>query len=77
MRYRPFGWTGTLFTVRCLCCPQEYAEKEVQEIKHCRLAMLAAIGALVGPFPSEIGGINFGGIPEYTSKAGYFFPDGL
>jgi len=60
---------------------EEYAEKELQEIKHCRLAMLGAIGALV---QSGIGGQGIGAqvisafaIPEFTGKAGYFFPEGL
>merc|ERR1712094_112337 len=34
-RWNPFGFDYT---------PEEYAEKQLQEIKHCRLAMLGIIG---------------------------------
>jgi hypothetical protein len=60
---------------------EQYAEKEVQEIKHCRLAMLGAIGAL---FQDKVSGVGPAAqwaqafsIPEFSSKAGYYFPDGL
>lgn len=55
---------------------------ELKEIKHCRLAMIAAIGALSQTLVQGEGvGASIGksllGIPEFTSKAGYYFPDGL
>jgi len=60
---------------------EEYAEKELQEIKHCRLAMLGAIGALVQTLikGEGIGSqvLDLFAIPEFTGKAGYYFPDGL
>lgn len=59
----------------------EYAEKELQEIKHCRLAMLGVFGALVQQANYGEGVIttlsrSFA-IPENVAKAGYYFPDGL
>jgi hypothetical protein len=61
---------------------EEYAEKELQEIKHCRLAMLGAIGALSQELATGNGvASSFNkalfSIPEFTQKAGYYFPDGL
>mmetsp|Transcript_1203 Transcript_1203/g.2584 ORF Transcript_1203/g.2584 Transcript_1203/m.2584 type:complete len:233 (-) Transcript_1203:274-972(-) len=61
---------------------EEYAELELKEIKHCRLAMIAAIGALVQTLQQGEGvGASLSkaafGMPEFSSKAGYFFPDGL
>jgi len=53
---------------------EEYAEKELQEIKHCRLAMLGAIGALsqnlvTGEGVTASFSKAFFEIPEFTSKA--------
>jgi hypothetical protein len=59
----------------------QYADKQLQEIKHCRLAMLGATGLwfqatnsgtdvvsqLAGAFAA----------PEYAAKAGYFNPEGI
>jgi hypothetical protein len=73
----PGGWNPFGFNYS----PEEYAEKELQEIKHCRLAMLGAIGALV---QTGIKGEGIGSqvidaltIPEFVGKAGYYFPEGL
>lgn len=61
---------------------EEYANLELAEIKHCRLAMIAAIGGLVQTLVQGEGiGASLAkssfAIPEFTTKAGYFFPDDL
>jgi len=61
--------------------PEEFYEKQVQEIKHCRLAMLGVFGLFCQnansglDITSQIGGALK--IPEYTAKAGYFLPEGI
>lgn len=58
--------------------PEQYAEKELQEIKHCRLAMLGAIGALwqnaiTGESIVEQLGAAFS-FPDAYAKVGNQFP---
>lgn len=74
----PGGWNpfGLDYT------QEEYEEKELQEIKHCRLAMLGAIGAIsqnlvTGEGVTASFSKAFFQIPEFTTKAGYYFPEGL
>lgn len=71
-RWNPFGFNYT---------PEEYAEKQLQEIKHCRLAMIGLLGLV---FQANASGVNVVDqlssafvYPEYVAKAGYFFPEGI
>jgi len=70
--WNPFGLNYT---------PEEYAEKQLQEIKHCRLAMIGFIGVVSQANASGEGvveqwsaALNY---PEWGGKAGYFFPEGI
>jgi len=71
-RWNPFGLDYT---------PEEYAEKQLQEIKHARLAMIAFLGLIFQGNASGVGVIDqLSGAfvaPEYASKAGYFLPEGI
>jgi len=71
-RWNPFGFDYT---------PEEYAEKQLQEIKHCRLAMLGIVGLAAKSSGSDLGvlaqlGQSFSE-PGYVEKAGYYFPVGI
>lgn len=71
-RWNPFGFDYT---------PEEYEAKQLQEIKHCRLAMLGIVGLAAKSSGSDLGvlaqlGESFSQ-PEYASKAGYYFPVGI
>jgi len=71
-RWNPFGFEYTA---------EEYAEKQLQEIKHCRLAMLGIVGLASKASDTDIGvlqqlGLSFSS-PEFTSKAGFYFPEGI
>jgi len=61
--------------------PEEFYEKQVQEIKHCRLAMLGAFGLFCQAANSGVDiGTQIGGAlvrPEAVAKAGYFLPEGI
>lgn len=61
--------------------PEEYAEKQLQEIKHARLAMIAFLGLILQGNISGVGVIDqLSGAfvaPEYATKAGYFLPEGI
>ncbi|GMH53955.1 hypothetical protein TrRE_jg7187 [Triparma retinervis] len=61
--------------------PEEYEEKRLQELKHCRLAMIGVFGLAAQANASGMGVLEqIGGglvIPDYVSKAGYFFPEGI
>ena len=61
--------------------PAEYEEKQLQEIKHCRLAMLGVLGAWWQNILSGKGVLQQLGdawtFPTFDQKAGYYFPDGL
>ncbi|GMH73746.1 hypothetical protein TrLO_g14531 [Triparma laevis f. longispina] len=71
-RWNPFGLNYS---------PAEYEEKRLQELKHCRLAMIGVFGLAAQANASGMGVLEqLGGglaIPNYVSKAGYFFPDGI
>jgi hypothetical protein len=61
--------------------PAEYAEKQLQEIKHARLAMIGFLGLV---FQANASGVSVVDqlsaafvSPTYYGKAGYFFPDGI
>jgi len=60
---------------------EEFFEKQVQEIKHCRLAMLGVFGLFCQCANSGVDiGTQLGGAfvePEFRSKAGYFLPEGI
>merc|ERR1712003_403793 len=71
-RWNPFGFDYT---------PEEYREKQIQETKHGRLAMIAFLGLV---FQANISGVGvldqiapIFSAPEYASKAGYFLPEGI
>jgi hypothetical protein len=71
-RWNPFGFEYTA---------EEYAEKQLQEIKHCRLAMLGFLGLASKASGNDIGilenlGYSFSR-PEFVSKAGFYFPEGI
>jgi len=72
-RWNPFGFEYTA---------EEYAEKQLQEIKHSRLAMLGIVGlAAKSSGAPGVGvlqqiGESFSS-PEFTSKAGFYFPEGI
>lgn len=61
--------------------PEEYEEKQLQEIKHCRLAMLGAAGLWLQAVNSGVSIADQLGAafvaPEYYAKAGYFLPEGI
>jgi len=61
--------------------PEEFEEKQLQELKHCRLAMMGAIGLLLQNANSGTDVISQLGVaftvPEYYGKAGYFLPEGI
>lgn len=72
-----FGWNplGLNYT------PEEFAEKQLQEIKHARLAMVGFLGVV---FQANASGVSVADqlgaaftMPEYVSKAGYMFPEGI
>lgn len=71
-RWNPFGLNYT---------PEEYEEKRLQELKHCRLAMVAIFGLWAQAQASGVGvAEQLGGAltaPEYYAKAGYFLPEGI
>lgn len=70
--YNPFNLNFT---------PDQYAEKQLQEIKHCRLAMLGAVGLWFQAVNSGTDIVTQLSpafvIPEYAAKAGYFLPEGI
>jgi len=71
-RWNPFGLNYT---------PEEYEEKRLQELKHCRLAMVAVFGLWAQAQASGVGVAEqlAGALtaPEYYAKAGYFLPEGI
>lgn len=71
-RWNPFGLNYS---------PAEYEEKRLQELKHCRLAMIGVFGLAAQANASGVGVIEqLGGglsIPDYVAKAGYYFPEGI
>lgn len=71
-RYNPFGLSYS---------PEQYEEKRLQELKHCRLAMVGIFGLWAQALASgESVADQLGNglvIPEYAAKSGYFFPEGI
>jgi len=71
-RYNPFGLDYT---------PEQYEEKQLQELKHCRLAMIGIFGLWAQALASGEGVIEqlSAGLstPGYYAKAGYFLPEGI
>jgi len=71
-RWNPFGFNYS---------EEEYAEKQLQEVKNGRLAMVAIIGLLLQASVTGKGIVQqLGGsfdVPEAVSKAGNYFPDGV
>lgn len=72
-----FGWNplGLNYT------PEEFAEKQLQEIKHARLAMIGFLGVVFQANASGVGVADQLGAaftaPDYYAKAGYFLPQGI
>jgi hypothetical protein len=71
-RWNPLGLNYT---------PAEYAEKQLQETKHGRLAMIGLLGLY---FQAKASGVSVVDqlsaafvTPEYYAKAGYFLPEGI
>jgi len=75
------GYPGGFNPFNINYSPEEYAEKQVQEIKHCRLAMIAAFGLICQASNSGTDVISqlspAFSAPEYAAKAGYFLPQGI
>jgi hypothetical protein len=71
-RYNPFGLDYS---------PVEYEEKRLQELKHCRLAMVGIFGLVAQASASGVSVVQQLGagliIPDYAAKAGYFLPEGI
>jgi hypothetical protein len=71
-RWNPFSFDYT---------PAEYAEKQLQEVKHARLAMIGFLGVVFQATASGEGVVEqWSGafsIPDYAAKAGYFLPEGI
>lgn len=70
--YNPFGLNYT---------PEQYEEKRLQELKHCRLAMVGIFGLwaqAVASGESVVDQLRAGlTTPDYVAKAGYFLPEGI
>uniref|UniRef100_A0A7R9ZPZ6 Chlorophyll a-b binding protein, chloroplastic n=1 Tax=Craspedostauros australis TaxID=1486917 RepID=A0A7R9ZPZ6_9STRA len=71
-RYNPFGLNYS---------DEQYEEKRLQELKHCRLAMVGVFGLWAQALASgeavtdQLGaGLT---VPAYAAKAGYFLPEGI
>lgn len=61
--------------------PEEYKIKQLQELKHARLAMIGFLGTVFqanasGESVPEQWSTAFSA-PEYYAKSGYFFPEGI
>jgi hypothetical protein len=71
-RWNPFNLNYT---------PEQYEEKRLQELKHCRLAMVGIFGLWAQALASgegiteQLGGALT--VPDYYAKAGYFLPQGI
>mmetsp|Transcript_13167 Transcript_13167/g.42890 ORF Transcript_13167/g.42890 Transcript_13167/m.42890 type:complete len:245 (-) Transcript_13167:1170-1904(-) len=71
-RWNPFGFNYT---------PEEYEEKQLQELNHCRVAMLGMVGLAAKSSGADMGvlaqlGQSFS-TPDFVAKAGYYFPVGI
>jgi len=71
-RWNPFGLEYS---------KEAYEEKQLQELKHCRLAMIGFFGLWAQALASGEGVIDqlSAGLsaPSYYAKAGYFLPEGI
>lgn len=71
-RYNPFNFNYT---------PEEYEEKQLQELNHGRAAMLGVFGLWAQCAKSGLGITEQLGAaltaPDYYAKAGYFIPEGI
>lgn len=71
-RWNPLGLSYT---------EEQYAEKQLQELKHCRLGMIGVFGLWAQAQASGVGVTEQIGkaliAPEYYAKAGYFLPEGI
>ena len=71
-RWNPFNFNYT---------PAEYEARQLNELKHGRLAMLGFLGVFFQAMNSHVGVVEqLGGafaMPEYAAKAGYFLPEGI
>lgn len=71
-RWNPFGLNYT---------PEQYEEKRLQELKHCRLAMVGIFGLWAQTLASDVSVVDQLGkgltTPEYYERAGYFLPQGI
>lgn len=76
-RFGQFGWNpfGLNYS------PEEFEEKRLQELKHCRLAMIGIFGLWAQASVSGMsvadqyaGAFN---APDYWARAGYFLPEGI
>ena len=71
-RWNPFGLNYS---------PEEYKEKQLQEVKHARLAMIGFLGLVFQANASGVGVVDQLSAafqtPEYVAKAGYFLPEGI
>jgi len=70
--WNPFGFSYS---------EEQYREKQVQETKHGRLAMIAFLGLVFQANASGVGVLDqlapAFAAPEYYAKAGYFLPEGI
>jgi len=71
-RWNPFGLDYSV---------EDYEEKRLQELKHCRLGMIGIFGLWAQAQASGVGVTEQLGAalvtPEYYAKAGYFLPEGI
>lgn len=71
-RYNPFNLGYS---------PEEYAEKQLQEVKNGRLAMIGFLGTFFQAQASGVSVVDQLGAafsaPDYYAKAGYFLPEGI
>ena len=71
-RWNPFNFNYT---------PEQYAERQLNELKHGRLAMLGFLGVFFQAANSGEGVVEQLSAaftaPEYYAKAGYFLPEGI
>lgn len=71
-RYNPFGLNYS---------EEQYATYQLNELKHCRLAMIGVFGLWAQNAASGVSVVDQLGAaltaPEYYAKAGYFLPEGI
>jgi len=71
-RWNPFNFNYT---------PEQYKEKQLQELKHARLAMIGFLGVVFQAGASGESVVQQWSTaltaPDYYAKAGYFLPEGI